>query len=503
MSPARVVRSSFWQAMKLSDLSHEARIAAANMLDLAADTLHPTVRLGVTGLSRAGKTVFITALVNLLLNGGRLPLFRVYADGRLIGSKLAPQPDDSVPRFDIETHMKALLEERNWPQSTRRISELRLELEFASETFLGKRRKSTVLTLDIVDYPGEWLLDLGLMAKSYEQWSAETIAMSQKGARARFAPDWHAHLETLAPDARESETDARTAADLFTHYLRNAREARDTLSALPPGRFLMPGDLEGSPMLTFAPLALSPDAQAKPGSLHAMMARRYDAYVREIVRPFFRDHFARLDRQIVLVDVLAALDAGPDAVADLESALTDVLDAFRHGRNTWLSSLFRPRVERILFAATKADHLHHSSHDRLEAILARLVQRARERAQFAGAKVDVLAISAVRATREALAKNGKNDLPVIAGTPQKGETSGGRIFDGEEEVGVFPGDLPADPEQALAPGGYKGRADGGEGDVGILKFRPPKLETGPWEKKQLHHIRMDRVLEFLIGDKLA
>jgi uncharacterized protein len=407
-----------------------------------------------------------------------------------------------VPRFDVESHLKALLDERRWPESTRRISELRLVLEFASETFFGKRRGSTFLTLDIVDYPGEWLLDLGLMGKTYAQFSAETVAMSRSGARKKLAADWHRQLEKLDPSAPENEAAAKASADLFTSYLRAARSARDTLSALPPGRFLMPGDLEGSPMLTFAPLDVAPDAVPQPGTLLAMMARRYDAYVREVVRPFFRDHFARLDRQIVLVDVLAALDAGPDAVADLESALTDVLDAFRHGRNSWLTSLFRPRVDRILFAATKADHLHHTSHDRLEAILGRLVQRARERAQFAGARVDVLAISAVRATREALAKRGKNELPVIAGTPEPGERSGNQVFTGEEEIGVFPGDLPEDPETALSPGGYKGRADGGEGDVGILKFRPPKVEGGPWETPRLPHIRMDRVLEFLLGDKL-
>ena len=31
------------------------------------------------------------------------------------------------------------------------------------------------LTLDIVDYPGEWLLDLPLLGKSYEEWSAEAM----------------------------------------------------------------------------------------------------------------------------------------------------------------------------------------------------------------------------------------------------------------------------------------------------------------------------------------
>jgi len=38
--------------------------------------------------------------------------------------------------------------------------------------------------------------------------------------------------------------------------------------------------------------------------------------------------------------------------------------------------LLRPRADRILFAATKADHLHHTNHDRLEAILRRMVERA-------------------------------------------------------------------------------------------------------------------------------
>ena len=52
------------------------------------------------------------------------------------------------------------------------------------------------------------------------------------------------------------------------------------------------------------------------------MERRFEAYKSAVVRPFFRTHFARLDRQIVLVDTLAALDAGPaDSAEDLLRAL--------------------------------------------------------------------------------------------------------------------------------------------------------------------------------------
>ena len=224
---------------------------------------------------------------------------------------------------------------------------------------------------------------------------------------------------------------------MFTAYLKRARDDVYALSTLPPGRFLMPGDLEGSPALTFAPIALGEDAIA-PGSLAAMMARRYEAYKAHVVRPFFRDHFARLDRQIVLVDALTALNSGPAALGDLEHALSEVMRAFRAGRSSRLASIFRPRIDRILFAATKADHLHHTSHDRLEGILRALTAKAIARAEGVGAEIDVIALSAIRATREAQIRQGRETLDAIIGVPEKGETIGGQVFDGVAEAAVFP-----------------------------------------------------------------
>src|SRR6201999_64073 len=172
-------------------------------------------------------------------------------------------------------------------------------------------------------------------------------------------------------------------------------------------------NLAGSPALTFAPLDVPADGTAPDGSLWAMMVRRYEAYKDVVVRPFFRDHFARLDRQIVLVDALAAFNSGPEALRDLEAALAGILDCFRVGRSTILSSLLRPRIDRILFAATKADHLHHLSHDRLEAVLRRTVAKAATRAEYSGAEIDVIAMATVRATREASVTRGREKLPSI------------------------------------------------------------------------------------------
>jgi predicted YcjX-like family ATPase len=487
-------------ARRFSDIVEEARLTARALKDYGEHFFNPTVRLGVTGLSRAGKTVFITALIHGLTRGGRFPVFEPFATGRIARARLEPQPDDAVPRFDYENHVRTLIDERRWPNSTVDISELRLVIDYQRRN--GADR---TLTLDIVDYPGEWLLDLPLLNKSYEQWSSESLALSRARPRAPLAAPWHAHLATLSASGREDEQAALNAARLFTDYLRGCRDERFAMSLLPPGRFLMPGNLAGSPALTFAPLDLPEDGTAPEGSLWAMMRRRYEAYKDVVVRPFFRDHFSRLDRQVVLVDALSAFNSGPDALTDLEAALAGILECFRIGRSTLLSSLFRPRIDRILFAATKADHLHHSSHDRLEAVLRRTVGQAAARAEDTGADIDVVALAAVRATREAQMQRGREKLPSILGTPAPGERINGEVFDGKAEVATFPGDLPADPEQLFAgEGTFRGlsSASAEKTDFRFLRFRPPQLQREGTREPALPHIRLDRALQFLLGDRL-
>ncbi|MGA7941915.1 MAG: YcjX family protein, partial [Bradyrhizobium sp.] len=363
-------------AFDFSDMVEEARISARALRDFSEHLFNPTLRLGITGLSRAGKTVFITALIHGLTRGGRFPVFEPLASGRIARARLEPQPDDAVPRFDYERHLHTLIDERAWPNSTVDISELRLVIDYQRPN--GAER---TLTLDIVDYPGEWLLDLPLLNKTYEQWSSESLALSRGGARSSLAAPWHAYVSGLNAEGPMDEQAALMSAKLFTDYLRACRDERFAMSLLPPGRFLMPGSLAGSPALTFAPLDVPEHGNAPDGSLWAMMRRRYQSYKDVVVRPFFRDHFARLDRQVVLVDALAAFNSGPNALFDLEAALAGILDCFRIGRGSFLNALFRPRIDRILFAATKADHLHHSSHDRLEAVLRRAVASAVMRAE--------------------------------------------------------------------------------------------------------------------------
>lgn len=444
----------------------------------------PVIRLGVTGLARSGKTVFITSLVANLLDRGRMPQLLAASEGRISAAFLQPQPDDTVPRFDYETHLAAVTARTpHWPDSTRAISELRLSMKVQPNGLLGGLQGPRTVHLDIVDYPGEWLLDLALLDKSYEVWSGEVLKRVEDRAEARAYLDLLGDTDADAP-LDEPRAQALTAA--FTEYLNAAREAG--YYDCTPGRFLLPGDLAGSPVLTFAPLRGG--AQSPRKSLGREMARRYEAYKARVVKPFFRDHFARIDRQVVLVDALGAIHSGPRAVEDLRGAMSDILSAFRPGTNGFLSQIFLgKRVERILFAATKADHLHHTQHPQLTGIMEALTREARERAKFAGAKTAAMSIASLRATTEETMTHDGAALECVRGT----------LLDSGKRAAFYPGALPEDPMHVLGPA-RAGAEAWLDQDYQIMRFAPAPLTlkagNGP------PHIRLDKAAQFLIGDLL-
>ncbi|MEF3048682.1 YcjX family protein [Pseudotabrizicola sp. L79] len=443
----------------------------------------PSLRLGVTGLSGAGKTVFITSLVANLLDRGRMTQLVAQTQGRIETVVLQPQPDLTLPRFDYETHLTALMgDSPRWPESTRAISELRLSFRLRPQGFFAGLTGPQTLHLDIVDYPGEWLLDLSLLDKSYEHWAEETLSrLSKRPEAAAFLAEARAADASL--DLDESQTQSLAAS--FTAYLHAAR--KQGWSDLTPGRFLLPGDLAGSPVLTFAPLP-KPASHGR-GSLWREMERRFDGYKSKVVKPFFRDHFARIDRQIVLMDVLGAIHQGPRAVEDLRRTMAEILATFRPGLNGWLTALLGgKRVERILFAATKADHLHHHQHPKLTAIAEALLSDAKRRADFSGAKTMALSMASLRTTVEDTVQRDGAALDVVRGRLESGK-----------QAAMHAGDLPSDPARILAPAREGAEAWLGA-EYGLMQFYPARMTLKPGEGPP--HIRLDRAAEFLIGDKL-
>ena len=447
--------------------------------DLTSLALDRRMRLAVTGLRQSGKSVFITTLVHHLLSGREVPFLRAAAEQRLLGARLLPRTPGDLPAFPFEEARRALSHSPpRWPAPTRDLASLRLALRFSTKGMLRQRLvDQATLSVDLIDYPGEWLLDLPLLEQDFDQWSAATFDLAEGEPRAALATEWRSFIHALRPDQPAVLEMAHQAGELYREYLlRCQREAG--LTFLQPGRFTMPGDLDGNDLLDFCPL---PPGPAPRGSLRALMVERFDRYKRRVVRRFYEDHFQRFDRQVVLVDVLSLLNRGRHAFDDARMALGAVLRSFQYGRGGLFARLFRPRIDTLLFAATKADHVAHNQHPNLSLLLERMVEDAAGRARFEGVKPAFLALSALKSTDVVQTEHHGQVLSCVRGR-LKGE---------ERETILFPGEIPPHlPEPA-------------DWDAGRFRFRdfaPRRLVLGAAGRPQ--HIRLDQALEVLLGDRL-
>lgn len=442
---------------------------------LADRALDRHVRLAVTGLRRSGKTVFTTALAHHLLDGRALPFLGAVDEKRYLGARLLPVPADEA--FPLERYVAALTADPpSWPTPTERLSRLRLQLRFrTTNALLRAVQPIQELTLEIIDYPGEWLLDLALLEASFERFSEAAFELAQEPVRRAAAEGWAkiAHALDQEGPAEAAAIDRLVAA--YAGYLRHCQR-RLGLALIQPGRLLSPGPLAGSPALRFAPL---PPAPLRPRSLRAAVVEAFERYREEVVRAFYEEHFRSFDRQIVLVDLLTALNQGPAHLADTERALALLSESFRYGRTGLLGRLFAPRIDRLLFAATKADHVAPSQHAALRQLLETLVAPAGRAARFEGLEPQFLALAALRCTDVVRTEHQGQVLSCVRG----------RLKDEPRETVLFPGEIP--PE-------LPDREDWDSGRFRFREFAPRRLRAG--EPGQ--HIRLDQALEFLIGDKL-
>ena len=91
---------------------------------------------------------------------------------------------------------------------------------------------------------------------------------------------------------------------------------------------------------------------------------------------------------------------------------------------------------------------------------------------------------------------------VHLGTPAPGEVANGESFDGETEVATFPGDLPADPEELFNGASAASPARRPNRPIFASYVSGRRCWNGDDNEPALPHIRLDRALQFLIGDRL-
>lgn len=454
--------------------------------ELVNRTLDRQVKLAVTGLSRSGKTVFITSLVHQLLHGlegTHLPFFQVVSSGRIAGTKLMQQPDLHIPSFRYDIAIEKLgSDPPTWPPPTTGISEIRLAIRYQTNNPLLKHVSPVnTLYVDIIDYPGEWLLDLPLLEWTYEQWSTQIASACQKEPRLSLSKDWREFLNTLDLGSPSTDATVRQAAELYTHFLMSCKDRKYGLSLLQPGRFTMPGDLKGAPLLEFCPLVNLPGGIFKDNSLFAEMKRRYESYKEHVVKKFYLEHFISFDRQIVLADVLRTFNTSSATFVDMRDAINMVLNSFHYGKAGLLNKLFYGlKIDKLLFAATKADHVTPNQLPNLERFLQQMLASSQNHATFEGVKTETLALASVKCTQAAYTTFQGQRISCIKGVP----------LDADRPIALFPGEVPVEiplPEDWV------------EGRFNFMEFKPPRLAN--IHGRGLPHIRLDRALEFLLGDK--
>ncbi len=448
--------------------------------DFISRGLDSNVRIAVTGLSRAGKTAFITSLVNQLLytaTHDNLPLLRAARDKRLIGAKREPQSNMMVPRFAYDEAINQLhATPPQWPVPTRDVSEIRLALKYKpNKTSKKLLSKTAVLNVDIIDYPGEWLLDLPLLDMDFATWS-KTQLNALKGQRHKLAKTWLAELESLNLNESVNEKQLESIAHTYTEYLHACKKTG--LHWVQPGRFVLPGELAGAPVLQFFPCAIEADTKPIKGSNLAMLEARFQEYQQKVVKAFYKHHFSTFDRQIVLVDCLQPLNAGDEAFYDMRQALEQIMHSFRYGRSSFLSRLFSPKIDKVLFAATKADHVTPEQHQNLVSLLQQIVHPAWQTAAYENIEMSCMSIASIQATTPGFITSGDKTVPALQGTTLDGKP-----------MTMFPGEVPKKLPNA---------AFWENNGFDFTSFRP----IASVSDEPMNHIRLDKALDYLVGDKL-
>ena len=434
-----------------------------------------TIKIAITGMSRSGKTVFLTSLINQLIANDKLPYLNDKL-GRSFVARLLP-PDSVYMRFDYYNKLNAFRNHTpKWPKSTKSVSKTTIQLEFKSEyAFL----ENQIVNLELIDYPGEWLLDLSLLNMSFSQWSEYMIRLAKEPKRVKFSKEWIYDLQQqpLYKNGDFSHIEEQLF-DLYSEYLKNLYY--HGYSFMQPGRFIEPGDMRDDPLLTFSPLP-SPKTDVEKNSIYANFEKRYDSYVKEVVKRLYLEHFQEFDTQIILVDLIKTLNSGQEVFDDMHLAFKNILKTFTYGSNNIFSKFFNLKIDHVLFAATKADHIPSSSHQSYMKLLKEMIWDIKKELDIKHIDTEVTIFAAVKSTQYVKAKIDGVEVDCVRGR-----------VEGEKEPSThFPGSIAGD---------YKDGEFWKNSNFNFVTFAP--ISFPPRDTNAVEHIRMDRLIYSLLRRRI-
>ena len=159
--------------------------------------------------------------------------------------------------------------------------------------------------------------------------------------------------------------------------------------------------------------------------------------------------------------------------------LAHISDSFAYGKQSKLWQLFSPKIDRVVFAATKIDQVIAQDHESVRQLLSVIVKQAYDHAQYEGVDPSCEAVAAVRSSKE-LERAGERGISGIG-------------FNGEA-IGYIHPSIPSS-----IPEGDEWHEFA---DWTLNNLLPPKGLSFQ-NSDAIPHIRLDSILNTLIGDKCA
>ncbi len=396
-------------------------------------------RVGVVGLYNAGKTVFLTSLINHLEHHDA-DRFRIGDSNEAVTIRkfhTVPVTAGWQP-FNYIGSRDALVNGGRWPAKTRDRAEFACQFERSDWMFNDAR-------LRFFDFPGERLADAAMLGRDYAAWSDHWHHIADNDTPQRLCSQ---PFLDLCLKAGATETELVTAYRLALATTISAPNYKPFVS---PSTFLL--DTQGqlargetpqevmqnryaglNELSQFCPLP-STIRTANP-TLTALFAEHYARYQIEVVTPYIRA-LKSCHSLIVIVDVLTLLSAGVGMCNDNRQILRDLFDVLDPGEQfyqkvgrTLSEALLQHRpgwINRVAFVAPKIDLVPPQDRDRVLHLLKRFVGKIAEDKD--GLQYDFFTCSAICSTKVLV---GSDSERAMVGVPYR-NADGQKIPPGAEQ----------------------------------------------------------------------
>jgi uncharacterized protein len=331
-------------------------------------------KIAIIGTARSGKTVFLTSLINHLMEHNHID-FRIGKNNivTIRDMKILPVSKKIGGKFNYSAYRDALVHQGKWPEKTRDTSHVLCN--FKRSDWKWNRSE-----LHFFDLPGERIADAAIAQyENYAEWSdhvleningstpyrelageflgalnnidgcsVSELINSYKLALAHFYINFRTMItpSTFILDQNGQTPKSRTKEEFLSEHNK-------CFSGLGPGK-----DNEDQ---QFVPLPEK--IREKKPELVQQFVTHYKLYRKQIAKPIF-DHLKSCNRLIVLVDIPSLLNGGVAMYNDNRQILEDLFNILQP--ESWLMRLFssHTKLNRVAFVATKSDIVHPADIDK-------------------------------------------------------------------------------------------------------------------------------------------